>query len=300
MSTTNPLIIYHANCIDGFTAAWAAWKKFGDSASYEPHNYGQAITSDKFKDRSVYIVDFSFPRNLLTAICSVAKSVTILDHHKTAQEDLTDWAEKPANCYIVFDMNRSGAGITWDYFFPEEQRPKLVNAVEDRDLWKFKLPDTKNIHAFLAIQDKTFQYWELVHRSLGSTVGYETVVNQGIVLIRQFSKFCDEISETAREVDIFINGEKLTGLAANCSGQFASEVGNILAKRSATFGATYFSDQTGAVKWSLRSEGLYDVSRIAKHFGGGGHRNAAGFTLKDHGRDTEAKIRLWSYSGEST
>lgn len=47
-----------------------------------------------------------------------------------------------------------------------------------------------------------------------------------------------------------------------------------------TFGLCWTLNQTKPVaNCSLRSNGDYDVSAIAKAFGGGGHKNAAGFEV---------------------
>ena len=68
------------------------------------------------------------------------------------------------------------------------------------------------------------------------------------------------------------------GLAANCPPHLQSDVGHELANQSGTFGLLWFIDKDNNCRCSLRSNGDYDVSAIAKAFGGGGHRNAAGFT----------------------
>ena len=69
------------------------------------------------------------------------------------------------------------------------------------------------------------------------------------------------------------------GLAANCPFHLQSDVGHELANQSGTFGLLWCIDKDNRCKCSLRSNGEYDVSAIAKAFGGGGHRNAAGFQV---------------------
>lgn len=44
----------------------------------------------------------------------------------------------------------------------------------------------------------------------------------------------------------------------------------------------------GRFKVSLRSKGDIDVERVARQYGGGGHRNAAGFTIDGDGADAQA------------
>ena len=97
----------------------------------------------------------------------VARSVLILDHHKTAEAALAKWT-KPFNftppelgeiiCH--FDQNLSGAGLAWKYFFPTDPVPRMVEHVQDRDLWRFELPGTREICAALYAQEFEFEKWE--------------------------------------------------------------------------------------------------------------------------------------------
>lgn len=69
------------------------------------------------------------------------------------------------------------------------------------------------------------------------------------------------------------------GLMANCPTHLTSDVGHELANQSGTFGLLWSITKDGHCACSLRSNGDYDVSAIAKKFGGGGHKNAAGFEV---------------------
>ena len=65
--------------------------------------------------------------------------------------------------YAHFDMERSGAGMTWDAIHTDHdlhrERPWLVNYVEDRDLWRFKLPNSKEVNAYISSRKQTFEEW---------------------------------------------------------------------------------------------------------------------------------------------
>jgi hypothetical protein len=69
------------------------------------------------------------------------------------------------------------------------------------------------------------------------------------------------------------------GVAVNANALFASELGNLLAEQSGTFGLIWQLSGDGEIKASLRSKGNFDVAAIAARYGGGGHRNAAGFRM---------------------
>ena len=61
--------------------------------------------------------------------------------------------------------------------------------------------------------------------------------------------------------------------------EYIGEAGHRLAQESGTFGLVWHRSASGRVYVNLRSNGEYDVSEIAKAFGGGGHRNAAGYQV---------------------
>ena len=80
-----PLVIYHANCWDGFCAAWVARKALGEIEPF-PAYYG--AKPPNVAGREVYILDFSYKRPVMREILASARSVVVLDHHKTAEVEL--------------------------------------------------------------------------------------------------------------------------------------------------------------------------------------------------------------------
>lgn len=305
-SVNKAVVVYHANCVDGFASAWAFHvlkeKEYSEVAyvacSYSNESTPIGLNQDQIFDRDVYILDFSWGRVPLSLICKTANKVLVLDHHKTAAEALCNWEDQPENLEIVFDMERSGCGITWDYFacLTNELRPVFLNYIEDRDLWKFKLEESKAVNALIAVSAHTFEAYDCLRWALDKNLS--DVRFAGRSLNKWHDKISSEISLDARPITISNGlGESWNGLASNCTPQFSSEVGNLLAHRSGTFGATYHSQKDGLVKWSIRSIGDYDVSAIAKLFGGGGHRNAAGFVVRLNGVEGQdaRHIYLWTY-----
>jgi len=279
-----PLCIYHGNCFDGFTAAWAVWKRFGEDADYLPANYGEAPPDVAGCD--VIIVDFSYKRPVLMEMAQSARTIHVLDHHKTAQEDLAGLL--PARSYepddlikaaefdatypirANFDMKRSGAGMAWD-FFHYTPRPKLIDHVEDRDLWRFDLPFTREIHAGMSSYPFDFAAWD----ELAIKCDRGELIAEGAAIDRKHLRDIDTLLKitTAR---IAIMGHDVP--IANMPVTMCSDAGNIMAKGE-PFAVTYYDGPTHR-HYSLRStDAGLDVSMIAKAYGGGGHRNAAGFKL---------------------
>ena len=276
-----PLIIYHFPCHDGFAAAYAAWRKFGDNAEYFPTNYDKPVPD--VTDREVYILDFSFKKPVLEKILSTAKHVTWLDHHKTAFEEWLgevpysgNFMQQTEISLIKLDNYKSGCMLAWEHFNPSSiVPPYLFIHTQDRDLWLFKHVNTKPFMQHLTLTEYDFAEWHKL--ATMREVDYLAYVREGEILVEQFNKQVKDIVRSTKQ-KCTIN-KLFKGLAANVSPTFQSEAGNMLAAECGTFGLLWYVSSRGTINCSLRSQGEYDVSKIAKVFGGGGHRTAAGFQL---------------------
>lgn len=278
-----PLCIYHGKCADGFTSAWALWRAQPD-VDFHPGVYGEAPPD--VTNREVILVDFSYKRPVLEAMAAKAVTVLVLDHHKTAQEDLAPFINQNlhdvrdhqpvhrGSIQALFDMDRSGAGITWDFFHPATPRPQLVNYVEDRDLWRFKLENSREVNAAIFSYEYTFKNWDYLARmaDLGSAVA---LADAGRAIERKHHKDVAELVEVCRR-RMKIGGVEVWG--ASIPYTLTSDAGNLMSEGE-PFAACYWDTPKGRV-FSLRSkpEGA-DVSEVAKGYGGGGHKNASGFTV---------------------
>lgn len=282
---TPPVVLYHDHCVDGFAAAWCARTYFGDRAEYIPVNYNQP--PPELRERHVFILDFSYPLADLVKLAIVNHAVIVLDHHKTAQQALKDlppvvplaeFTERtrtgfPLPLMVEFDMDRSGAGMAWDYFNSGDEMPDLIKAVQDRDLWKFDLRGTRAIHAALTSYAFDFEVWDWLMRKSSSQTGLEDLIIEGTAIDRRHMALVKEVVASTKR-RMVIGGHDVPVCNANYN--FASDIGNVLCVGE-PFGATYV-DHKGGRSFSLRStDNGVDVSVVAKKFGGGGHRNASGF-----------------------
>ena len=283
------IVLYHANCADGFGAAWAAWMKWGSTPEYRAVSYGEKPPIN-LAGKHVLIGDFSYKRDVIQELSACVKSLIILDHHQTAEADLSLYAlshdirldvNNAANAIdavgtvAVFDMNRSGARMMWDFCFPGEEAPMLIKLIEDRDLWRFWFEETKPFGVWLRCEPFDFERWEMIAQELGDGKDCQRIMDESAAMQRFFDQKVAEIARLSRIS--LIDGHEVP--VCNCPPMFASEVGHRLLDDhpAASFVACY-SDQGKARGYSLRSrDGRMDVSAIAKKFGGGGHRNAAGF-----------------------
>jgi oligoribonuclease NrnB/cAMP/cGMP phosphodiesterase (DHH superfamily) len=280
------LCIYHGNCDDGFGAAHAVYTKFQEldhmELTFHKGIYGEAPPLGLIdSDTTVYIVDFSYKNEVLVDIAAKADQVILIDHHLSFEQQMP-WPVLP-NLSIVFDMEHSGAWLTWNYLFPDDI-PYYIEHIQDNDLWKFKLPQTKEFIAGLRSNQQKFSIWDELLYNPMAVLKYK---EKGAVVLSYYNEKMENIISLCTR-KMTING--IEGKVCNAPPMFASDIGNTLAKQTGTFGATYFHRADGAVVFSLRSIGEEcNVANLAKLFGGGGHKNAAGFTLME-----SPDINLWN------
>jgi uncharacterized protein len=265
VSDQKQYVLYHDPCQDGFAAAYVAWTVYGDEAEYVPVKYGNSPPAME-EGSQVLIVDFSYPRDVLEEMAHRYYPLEVLDHHKTAQEDLEGLP------YATFDMNRSGAVMTWDWFYPHTEPPKLLLYVQDRDLWKWDLPDSKKFNAAIACYPKEFPVWAALVRNM--ELEPRNLLTQGAAILQAQGRVIEGQCKEAQLQEIAGHMVPVVNATAHIS-----EVGHELLERfpDCRFSASYRDTSGGLREWSLRSRGDFDVSEVAKKFGGGGHASAAGF-----------------------
>lgn len=314
-------VLYHDNCADGFAAAWMLSHHLyplptGRTAEFIPVQYNRPMPP--IDDGSVvYIVDFSYPRQVLIDLAKRSHRLVVLDHHKTAAKDLDGLNEELNRtldlrshlAVIGFDMDQSGAMMVWDYFHADEYNnmpPIIIQYVQDRDLWKWELPYSREFSAALAVVPKDFETWN----ELSNQIDFI----EDIKRLPAFMDFIQDGRERLHTTQLKVQAIADRAVMGQVGGHYPipivetanhqSEVGERLCQMypESKFAATHFAlnsgDQAGDQVWSLRSregdgrwgEGGFDVSEVAKGFGGGGHRNAAGFHITKEKMEREEKI----------
>jgi uncharacterized protein len=295
---TPDICIHHFPCDDGFASAWVARRKWPDVIT-KGMNYGVGIPDIDVTGKRLLIADFSFKPDVLRELAAVADSIVILDHHKTAQADLADFAvtlcggahfvasdmdgvfrdlDEIGRSKIVayFDMERSGASMMWDFCFLGDPMPVFIQFIEDRDLWRFKLKETRAFSLYLRSFPYDFAVWDQVAEAINADA--DRVIAEALSIERFYDRKLAEMVPTATLKRI---GRWDDVPVAHAPYAFASDLAHELLKEhpDAPFVAVVV-DAYGARTYSLRSEdGREDVSEVAKTFGGGGHRNAAGFRV---------------------
>ena len=267
-----PICFTHDHCMDGFTSQWVLNKFYGDNADYEPWSYNHPISLDMVRMRNVIMADFSCKKDEMKEIIKVANSVLVLDHHHTAKEEL-DGLHDGKRAFIEFDMDRSGAGMTWDHFYTRSERPWLVSYVEDRDLWKWNLKGSREINALVQATPFTLDNWDTMDK-----MALDEAFSMGAALRMYIDQYCENAAGNVR----FVDWEGVIGVpVVNAPYMAISDILNRILREYPPLAVGYFQNRDGGWQYSLRSTGEFDCSAIAKEYGGGGHVNAAGFVDDD-------------------
>jgi hypothetical protein len=264
-----PLCIYHGNCADGFGAAWV-FKNY----SHREHDFHAGVYQDAPPDvegRDVYLVDFSYKRAVVEAILEKATRVVLIDHHKTAIDDLAPLIED-GRIEALTDLNHSGAVLAWKWFHSNDLTgmPDLLRHIEDRDLWRFALPGTRAIQANIFSYQYDFAVWDrLMDRR---PVDLEL---EGSAIERKHHKDVAELVKVCQR-RMQIGGHDVP--VASLPYTLVSDAAHAMAQGE-PFAACYWDTPEGRNFGLRATDAGLDVSEIAKQYGGGGHAKAAGFRV---------------------
>ncbi len=277
------VVIFHYPCQDGLTSGWVTdyyHKKVGKQIVLYPMKHGAPYDYELLNDKKVIFCDFAPSAEILEELEKICKKITILDHHITAHNALKD------KSYAIFDMNKSGAGLTWEYFFPELPMPMFIQMVQDRDLWKWVIPESKEFTAGLFTlwdgyeRDNFTELFAMLEDIYLSEDKFNFCLGLGQVISKTDHQKAKLIAESAcKRVDNFM-GHRVC--VVNCPVEHASEVGNLLSSMDTIDFAVMwtYNNVNESYYVSLRSSNKVDVSKIAKAYGGGGHVNASGMSTR--------------------
>lgn len=282
------VVFYHGYCSDGFGSAMVVRKYFTEIFGKESvekirfkasfHSKKTETIPDRFYEnlagKNVLFVDFTQKKDVTIRIMSVCNSLMILDHHKSAQEDLADI---DSSCKI-FDMKRSGVGITWNYFFGDAPLPLFLSYIQDRDLWTNSYADIDAFVAFFYDLPFEFEVWEPYFD--------DAKIPEGIEIGKRRLEYKNLLIEKSLKQNSYraiheINGKYHVVGYVN-SNDFRSELGNgLVMDKLNDFGCVWsFDGVKNQSRFSLRSvDTKADVGQIAALVGGGGHRNASGINI---------------------
>ena len=283
------LVIYHGNCPDGVAGAWCFYKLLDkDINKFYPGKFNETIPMDQITDKNILFVDFTYRKATTEEMLKVAKSIVVLDHHKTAL-DLKEINNDKLN--LILDMDRSGAQLAWDYVNnannDNTKRPYFIDDIADRDLWKWLVPNSKettramnSLCLFESIEK--FSTVEFIPRSI--------LLSVGTILVNDDQRIHDNICRYAIDCIYTSPVDNTTWKVrvAQASSEQASDIGNYLLKDKLCDFAVIYRYDLMKDQWfiSLRahSDSNVDLTDLCKnHFKqGGGHPKAAGIMLDNN------------------
>lgn len=271
----NTYVLYHGDCPDGFGAAYAAWRYFeplGINAEYIPVFHGKPIPPIPPASH-VYILDFSYSKEVLLGLSKLMGKLRVIDHHKTAQENL-----RGCENFCLFDMTKSGAVLAWEYFHRGKEVPLFLQYVQDRDLWKWELPYSKEVNICIMAEGYDFRKWRDLDQWVTPTAVQVDYRPMGEAILKHIDLQLWRLSHHVRTIPTNRGNIPIVNTSL-----YQSEIGNALLDwyPRCAFSISYYLREDGRFIFSLCSRGVVDVSEIAKSFGGGGHKSAAGFVLDE-------------------
>lgn len=271
--------LYHINCFDGLGAAYAVASAMSES-NVEFHAVDYRDPAPDLKGAAVIIVDFSYDIETMQRLVDECDAMIFLDHHDRSDkivEQLHQYVSEnkiSKALHFGYDANKSGAVMAWEFFHPHRDTPPVLRCIGDRDLWKFELAETRAVIEGLSRWGMELDVW--IQKLKDPYMAFDECLQIGTPLIEKLDADVDlVIKMTRRSVNLFGDLVPLINVPKNLT----SEAVGRLAKDQ-PYAIGYYDDATHRV-FSLRSrkgDGT-NVRELAETMGGGGHDNAAGFTV---------------------
>lgn len=261
-------IVYHGECPDGFSGAWAAWKKLGNKAEYIGA-FDRHRPPEGLEGKEVYLIDYTYSVPVMRELKSRVKRLVAIDHHISQSESVQVADEHR------FALDHSGAVLAWHYFHPGKKLPKLLAYVEDYDIWRLKLAPTMPVHALIEATGYDLKSWDKLAKDLENSISAKRRISEGKIVLNMLEKTLDRLLGYAEEV--LFEGMKV--MAVN-SPVLNDQLGDVLRKKHPPL-AIIWRKERNHIHVSLRSDGKADVSKIAAKYGGAGHKAAAGFSIPE-------------------
>lgn len=270
------ICFYHAGCPDGFGAAWAVSRAWGSEHKYIARGHDEPINVATLTGTEIAFVDIAPSNEILLQLDGPVSRLTVLDHHVSSRDRFQESPSlakilRASGHHVEFNLNHSGAILAWKYFHPGSSPPQLLSYVEDQDLWNWQLDRSREVNAALESYPFDFDTWtRLTEKPI------DQLADEGVSIVRDQTRKIGRVLKMTHPIQIGkqrIEAANAIELRAHIGHQLASR-----ARYEVPAGVVYRVAGT-KVFASIYSIGEFDVAKIASERGGGGHRNAAGFTV---------------------
>jgi len=261
------IVLYHGNCPDGFGGAYAAWKKFGDSAEYVALHRDTPMPTG-LAGNDLIFVDFCYEKSVMDKLLQEANSLVVLDHHEGVEDVIR------AMPTYVYDANRSGASIAWNYFHPDTPLPYFLKIVEQVDLYRKITDDDRALMRYAYAQPKTFGVWDDLTNRIEDLSERALMVERG----RAYAEYFNLLTEELAQHGTLVSFEGYTCYLVEAPKMFTTDVGKKLANDEHPLTLIVHA-RADSVRVSMRGNGKIDLTKIAQKYGGNGHPDAAAFSI---------------------
>jgi oligoribonuclease NrnB/cAMP/cGMP phosphodiesterase (DHH superfamily) len=272
LDPTRPTLCLYHNDPDGCCAAAVVRRALGPALSLQPLEIGEPVPWDRIAaNEQIVLVDFSFAPADMQRLRDGWRFIWV-DHHVSSIEPLGEaMAEVPGQRSI----EEAACVLAWRTFFPSMPVPQAVALVGDRDTWRMQFPETRAFGEGLFQERLDPANDELWAALLGDDRGrVEQLIERGRIL---YAARLTNIAAVVAQFGFETSFEGHRTLAVNHRGN--GDMGEYIRQAGFEIGYCYVEVvRAGQLQTTVTiySDEL-DVSEIARKFGGGGHRGAAGF-----------------------
>lgn len=275
----NPICFYHRVDLDGKCSAAIVLRAIPE-VELRGYNYGDDFPWGEVQGRDVIMVDCSLqPFEDMMRLSKEAKSLTWIDHHKTAIDEAVHagWGGST----LKLEVGRAGCELAWEYYFPSEDIPTAVYLLGRYDVWDHS--DSRT----LPFQYGMRQYDQPSPVEFFNENCVAPILRDGETILR-YQRKQYEMMAKSRCFETIVLETDIAGTVLYRA--IACNTGLV---NSQLFDSVWDPEQYDVMlTFQRKRKGLWTVSlystkdnvdcgAISKSFGGGGHKGAAGFQCED-------------------
>ena len=292
--------VYHSRDLDGWMSAaivkhYCISQRVAEEVDFIGYDYGQTIP-DLSGYNKVIMCDISFPAKEMEYL---GEKLIWIDHHISAILD----SESMGYDMTIGSRNTkfSACELTWVYFFPDDRMPELVRLLGRYDCFGHKGTSEEKLvlefqygaRQMITNYEDAYETLMLTDYDWKSNAHILHILNSGVII---YKYLCTEAKQSYKNGFEVIFENPSIDFSSRTDIKLHPKYKFILVNKERfnpiNFGIDYHADgydgagcfhyANGKWNFSLYNDNeLVDCSQIAKRFGGGGHRGAAGFLLDE-------------------
>ena len=254
-------------------------KEIGEPCEFIMINYKDEFPFDKIvPNETIVIVDFSLQKEgEFDRLLSITDKVIWIDHHKTAIEKHKHLeGELPG----IRQDGKAGCVLTWEYFYPKEKLPIIVDMLGAYDVWDFTKygNDLNTLQVAIRLYPHSperpewcgyFKMIDYVDEEFGK------LMMNGVVALMYRTNSWESL---VKSWSFWTEFEGYKAIACN-AGSVSSQLFDSVKGDYDLMLPFVFDGKQWTV--SIYTKKDIDCSEIAKKYGGGGHKKASGFQCKE-------------------